>query len=437
MTMTGHGTVQLPSLLDTDLYKLTMQQAVLQHFPDAQVTYRFTNRSKEMQFTAATVDAVRAGIEHLGTLRISAEEEAWLREACPYFQEKYLAFLRDFQLRPADEVDVRFVPTDGEYGQLEVLIQGAWASVILYEVPVMAIISETYFQTVDRDWTAAGQRERAADKARKLLQHGVMLSEFGTRRRRSLATHVEVMHGLLDAQKEVGDAPGAGRILGTSNIYLAKQFGVAPVGTVAHEWTMAIAAIHGYEHSNLRALQLWDAVYQPPAFTPARPVDDLTIALTDTFSTRVFWDDLLSSESGKEILRRWRGVRQDSGDSRVFVRHALDVYRSIGVDPAKKLVIFSDGLNVERCLELQAFAKEMGILAGFGVGTHLTNDFGCASDTSRKSRALNMVLKLDSINGHPTVKISDELTKNTGDADEIALVKRRFGLSGADSVEDA
>lgn len=291
----------------------------------------------------------RVAYADLGTLRITAEEEAWLREACPYFQEKYLAFLRDFQLRPADEVDVRFVPTDGEYGQLEVLIQGAWASVILYEVPVMAIISETYFQTVDRDWTAAGQRERAADKARKLLQRGVMLSEFGTRRRRSLATHVEVMHGLLDAQKEVGDAPGAGRILGTSNIYLAKQFGVAPVGTVAHEWTMAIAAIHGYEHSNLRALQLWDAVYQPPAFTPARPVDDLTIALTDTFSTRVFWDDLLSSESGKEVLRRWRGVRQDSGDSRVFVRHALDVYRSIGVDPAKKLVIFSDGTSMSLC----------------------------------------------------------------------------------------
>lgn len=287
----------------------------------------------------------RTAYAELGTLRLSAEEEAWLREACPYFQEKYLAFLRDFQLRPADEVDVRFVPTDGEYGQLEVLIRGAWASVILYEVPVMAIISETYFQTVDRDWTAAGQRERAADKARKLLQHGVMLSEFGTRRRRSLATHVEVMRGLLDAQEEVGQAPGAGRILGTSNIYLAKLFGVAPVGTVAHEWTMAIAAIHGYEHSNLRALELWDAVYQPPAFTPTRPGDDLTIALTDTFSTRVFWDDLLSSEPGKEILRRWRGVRQDSGDSRVFVRHAIDVYRSIGVDPAKKLVIFSDGTS--------------------------------------------------------------------------------------------
>lgn len=309
----------------------------------------------------------RVAYADLGTLRISAEEEAWLREACPYFQEKYLAFLRDFQLRPADEVDVRFVPTDGEYGQLEVLIQGAWASVILYEVPVMAIISETYFQTVDRDWTAAGQRERAADKARKLLQHGVMLSEFGTRRRRSLATHVEVMHGLLDAQKEVGDAPGAGRILGTSNIYLAKQFGVAPVGTVAHEWTMAIAAIHGYEHSNLRALQLWDAVYQPPAFTPARPVDDLTIALTDTFSTRVFWDDLLSSESGKEILRRWRGVRQDSGDSRVFVRHALDVYRSIGVDPAKKLVIFSDGTSMSLCRpQCRAVSRAPGVCEGNG-----------------------------------------------------------------------
>lgn len=318
---------------------------------------------------------------------------------------------------------MRFLPEgDGSWGGLEILIVGKWLHVILYEVPVMAIVSETYFQTVDTDWRPDGQQARAAEKAHTLLTQGVMLSEFGTRRRRSLKTHEAVIAGLLDAHRALAETPGAGRLLGTSNLYLARQFQLAAVGTVAHEWTMAIAAIHGYEHSNLRALELWDAVYQPPAFTPTRPNDNLTIALTDTFSTRVFWDDLLASEHGVEMLRRWRGVRQDSGDARMFVRHALDVYRRIGVDPGEKLVIFSDGLNVPKCLALQAYAQEAGIRAGFGVGTNLTNDFDKASRPTEKSRALNMVLKLDSINGHPTVKISDELTKNTGDADEIAYV---------------
>lgn len=276
-------------------------------------------------------------------MRVSAEERAWLKTACPYFQAGYLDYLATFALRPADEVHVRFVPTQpgAERGELEVFVTGAWARVILYEVPVMAIISETYFAMIDTDWDGHDQRQRAKHKGCTLLQHGVALSEFGTRRRRSFATHYDVLQGLVDAQKETP----SGRLLGTSNVYLAKELGLAPVGTVAHEWTMAIAAIHGYEHSNLRALELWDAVYQPPAFTPQRPGDDLTIALTDTFSTRVFWDDLLSEERGRALVRRWRGVRQDSGDSRAFVDHAVDVYRRIGVDPATKIVIFSDGTH--------------------------------------------------------------------------------------------
>ena len=282
---------------------------------------------------------------------MTPDELEWLRTACPYFQQPYLDFLQTFQLQPTDEVQVRFVPgtqeSNGErMGDLEITIKGLWSHVILYEVPVMAIISETFFRTVDTDWTPEGQREQAARKASTLLTNGIMLSEFGTRRRRSLATHEVVIQGLLDAQAQLAHTPHTGRVLGTSNVLLAKKFGLAPVGTVAHEWTMGIAAIGGYEHSNLRALQLWDDVYAPPAFTPQRPSEDLTIALTDTFSTRVFWDDLLSCDKGIEMLRRWRGVRQDSGDSRVFVRHALDVYQRIGVDPRKKLVIFSDGTFV-------------------------------------------------------------------------------------------
>ncbi|WFD32614.1 nicotinate phosphoribosyltransferase [Malassezia sp. CBS 17886] len=424
-------TVHLESLLDTDLYKMTMQQAVLEHFPDAQVTYRFTNRSKAKRFSRAAAAAIERGIAHLGALRVTADELAWLRIACPYFQERYLAFLEGFQLDPASQVRVRLVTAHAEddVGDLELDIQGTWSHVILYEVPVMAIISETYFLVDDRDWTMHGQRELAERKGTELLRHGIVFSEFGTRRRRSFAVQADVLDGLVAATARVRAADGArtGRLLGTSNVYLAKKYGLTPTGTIAHEWTMAIAALQGYQHSNLRAMQLWDTVYQPPAFTPANPSEDLTIALTDTFSTNVFWADLAAEEQGRELLRRWRGLRQDSGDSRAFVERALRVFHELGIDPATKLIIFSDGLNVARCLELQALADDVGVLAGFGIGTNLTNDFQKVSDPHQPSKALNMVIKLYSVNGRPTVKISDELTKNTGDADEIAWVQPSRG----------
>ncbi len=138
-------------------------------------------------------------------------------------------------------------------------------------------------------------------------------------------------------------------MLGTSNVHLARLFDLTPVGTVAHEWTMALSALEGYDRVNLISLQKWDEVYAPPAFTPRNPGEDLTIALTDTFSTEVFWRDVMSNDEqgakgkGKEILTRWRGLRQDSGDSKAFARRAKENYEKVGVDPKSKVIIFSDG----------------------------------------------------------------------------------------------
>lgn len=129
---------------------------------------------------------------------------------------------------------------------------------------------------------------------------------------------------------------------------------------------MAVAALEGYDYANLRALQYWESIYCPPAFQPQSPADDLTVALTDTFSSKVFFKDLLETPEGREIGKRWRGLRQDSGDSKVFARKAIEVYKSLGIDPKKKVVIYSDGLHVEKCIELAQFSKEVGIGAGFG-----------------------------------------------------------------------
>ncbi|CCV00597.1 unnamed protein product [Malassezia sympodialis ATCC 42132] len=379
--------IALSSLLDTDLYKLTMQQAVLQHFPTAEVTCTLadSHRPPHCPHAGRPVQRglhrgdrgghpayVRGAHTDLGTLRFTPEEIDWLRQACPYFREPYLSFLRQFQLRPAEQVRLTLTPVQAKQGSLHIEISGLWRDVILYEVPIMAIISEAYFAVCDVDWSLQGQRERAYAKGQELFRHGIKLSEFGTRRRRSYAAQDVVVAGLLQAHQEAvasGD-PDAGRLLGTSNILLARKYGIPPNGTIAHEWTMGIAALRGYDHSNRTALELWEQVYCPPAFTPTSPSNNLTIALTDTFSTKVFWEDLLADERGKQILRDWRGLRQDSGDSTAFVERAVAMYRQIGIDPATKLIVFSDGLTVPRCVALQELAQQHGIQAGFGTLPH-------------------------------------------------------------------
>ncbi|UZJ55203.1 hypothetical protein CBS101457_004523 [Exobasidium rhododendri] len=466
--MTDMNAEPVVSMLDTDLYKLTMQQAVLQHYRDATVTYAFTNRSKNMKFNEDCVNKIRKHVDALSRLTLTPEEEAWLKRNCPYLRPAYVSYLASFRFRPSEQVNIEFIPDqegDGCWGELKIEISGNWAEVILYEVPFMAIISETYFSCVDTRWSMRGQRALAKRKGQQLVAAGIRFSEFGTRRRRSFETQRLVIEGLLQGEvKEVSSSSASsakgtlGKVVGTSNVLLAKMFDLAPVGTVAHEWTMGIAALEGYSHSNLRSLELWDTVYSPPSFEPNSPAHDLTIALTDTFSTRVFWQDLLSTSSGVEIAKRWRGLRQDSGDSKLFAKTAREEYVKLGIDPATKVIIYSDSLDVQRCIELAEYSKEIGIGASFGVGTHLTNDFievddddddrgTDPDDTSlldirserKPSKALNIVIKLASVNGNSAVKISDDLTKNTGDEEEIRTCKRRFGIveGMVEHVEDA
>ncbi|CDU22355.1 related to polyketide synthase required for biosynthesis of fumonisin mycotoxins [Sporisorium scitamineum] len=434
----GRDAAPIRSILDTDLYKLTMQQAVLRHYPRTRVAYKFTNRSAStMKFTRAAIDRIRTHIDNLVHLQLTAAERAWLEQTCPYLRSDYLDYLEAFRFQPSQQVQVEFVlssPGDDsssgqEWGDLSLKVQGVWSDVIFYEVPLMAIVSEVYFSTVDTKWSLHGQFEQARSKAETLTSNGIRYSEFGTRRRRSYQTHRIVIEGLIAGDTASSTSPSPGKLLGTSNVHFAQLFNLVPIGTVAHEWTMAVAALEGYAHSNLKALQLWDAVYSPPDFTPNSPTHDLTIALTDTFSTNVFWNDLLDNPSGIEIAKRWRGLRQDSGDSKAFAQKALQAYTSIGVDPKTKVVIYSDGLDVQRCLDLAAYSKEIGIGAGFGIGTSFTNDFTqLGSPEETKSKPLNIVIKLDSVEDRPVVKISDDLTKNTGDPAEVLAVKRRFGI---------
>jgi len=262
-----------------------------------------------------------------------------------------LAWLQEYAFDPA-EVSL----TDNE-GELEISVRGSWKNTILWEVPLLAILSESYFKHADDDWNPdpGAYRERAYDKARALVLGGCHFSDFGTRRRRSLALHQAAIKGLIEGSSFTG----TGAFAGTSNLMLAKQFGLTPIGTIAHEWIMAIGAMEGVMHANQRALEKWLEVY------PA----EKTIGLTDTYTVDLFLDDF-SRDQAESIA----GVRHDSGDPFFFVDRMVRKYEDLGIDSREKRFVFSDELNVEKACRIQQYAEQL-CQPAFGIGTDLTNDF--------------------------------------------------------------
>ncbi|EJD02414.1 nicotinate phosphoribosyltransferase [Fomitiporia mediterranea MF3/22] len=402
------------SLLDTDLYKLTMQQAVLRHFPDVQATYRFTHRDEDVYFTRECYERYISTLPHFNELIATPEEIAWLRQTCPFFGEPYLEYLAKFRFKPEQlHVEFKALKDDPNKGRLEISAVGPWVETILWEVPLMACLSEIYFRTADTDWSYDSQEEIAYEKAKTLLQADIQFSEFGTRRRRSYYIQDLVVATLIRASNEF---PDKGKVVGTSNMHLAFKYGIKPIGTIAHEWFMGVASLRGYEGANGLALDLWEKVY------PDGPL----IALTDTFSTEVFFKDFTKD---KERALRWHGLRQDSGDPFVYAPLAKEIYESMGIDYRKKSIIYSDALTDEKALKIKAQCDELGITCSFGIGTFLTNDFrSVSSGGKQKSKALNMVIKIANVNGAPCIKISDEITKNTGDPAVVKKVKEMYGL---------
>ncbi len=341
-------------------------------------------------------------------------------------------------------------------------VKGLWVDTILYEIPLLALTSEAYFRFMDRDWKYDGQEERAHEKGMRLLEGGCIVSEFGTRRRRDYHTQALVIRGLVKASKNCEKRGLPGKISGTSNVHLAMRFGIPPIGTVAHEWFMGVAAITGdYERATETALSYWVGcfgqgvlgialtdTFGTPAFLRAfsKPVPHLTGATTGsaltspsaTNSTIATTDGLSTTETpleapirdskesqGRTFAEVFTGVRQDSGDPATFVRTMREFYDKQGIKE-KKTIVFSDSLNIDLCFQYKKISEEAGFQPTFGVGTFFTNDFIHLS-TGKKSVPLNIVIKLSSAAGRPAVKISDNIGKNTGDEETVRKVKEQLG----------
>lgn len=328
------------------------------------------------------------------------------------------------------------------------MVRGLWVETILYEIPLLALTSEAYFRFMDKDWTYDGQEEKAYGKGMRLLEAGCLFSEFGTRRRRDYHTQALVIRGLIKARKEAEKTALPGKLTGTSNVHLAMRFGIAPVGTVAHEWFMGVAAITGnYKTATTTALDYWVGCFGEGV---------LGIALTDTFGTPAFLKSfsepmsrMTASEPGtlasgvdtaetpsktpldiqggkpKTFAEVFTGVRQDSGDPANFVKMMREFYDEQGITE-KKTIVFSDSLNIDLCLEYKKIAEAAGFNTTFGVGTYFTNDF-VQQSTGKKSIPLNIVIKLNSAAGSQAIKISDNIGKNTGDKQTVENVKKELG----------
>jgi len=369
-----------------------MQQAIHALYPRAEVRYVFINRGQH-EFPTGFAERLRDLIQNMAGRYLSAEELAYLERTCYFLTPVYLDFLRHYRFNP-DEVQVKLVE-----GELQIFIEGPWYRTVLWEVPLMAMISELYFEMSGFECLPPEeQHTRNLTKAVKLSNKRVKFADFGTRRRYSSDNHRIV----LDEMSGIDNST----LIGTSNVYLAKYFDIKPIGTHAHEWFMFHGALNGYKLANRTALRAWSHVYK----------GNLGIALSDTYTTDVFLESFDSV-----MARLFDGVRHDSGDPWEFTQKIIRHYKKLHINPMTKTIVFSDGLDVDKAIDLQ-FYCDGKINASFGIGTNLTNDIGPA--------ALNMVIKLSQCRKDKdsewldTVKLSDVQGKNTGAPEEIELCIR-------------
>ncbi len=371
---------------DNDLYKFTTMNAIQKKFPEAEVIYRFVNRGDTV-FPEGFANAVRAEVDQMKNLSLSDEAEQFMRRKCYYFDPVFFDLLKGFRFDPSE------VHIDQKGGNLAIDIKGLWYRTVLWEVPIMSIISELYFKITGQ--VAQGMEERAIAKAKAFANIGAELSDFGTRRRFSFDVQDSVI-GIL--KQHMGTL-----FNGTSNVYLCLKHNLTPIGTHPHEWTMYHGAHYGYHAANTQAIANWIDVYD----------GYLGIALTDTYTT----DNFFASFTTK-YAKLFDGLRWDSGDPLEFTEKALEHYHKNRIDPRTKTIVYSDGLKADDVKKIKDFVNGR-IHDVYGVGTYLTNDVGVTP--------LNMVIKLFECKPKgssvflPTVKLSDVAGKHTGDAEEIEL----------------
>ena len=386
----------IQSLLDTDLYKFTMMQAVLHQFPGAQVEYKFKCRSAGVQL-APYMDEIRDEIRQLCELHFTEDELAYMR-GMRFIKSDFVDFLGLFKLNQK-YIHLTALPN----GEIDIRVRGPWLHTIMFEIPVLAIVSEVYFRNTQPGLDLTEGRRRLQDKIALMKGvHDLKIADYGTRRRFSLEWQREVLQTL---QADLGTGPD-GQLTGTSNVLFAMELGMRPMGTMAHEYLQACQALGPrLRDSQVFGFEQWAQEYR----------GDLGIALSDVYGMNAFLRDF-----DMYFCKLFDGARHDSGDPFQWGERMIEHYQANRVDPRSKVIIFSDGLTIPRCIELHERFRGR-IQTAFGVGTNLTNDLG--------PDALQLVLKMIECNGQPVAKISDTPGKTmVEDEGYLAYLRQVFDL---------
>ena len=364
------------SLLDTDLYKFNMNQVIFHKHTNLNGVYHFKCRNEGIVFTKEMLDEINEQIDYLCNLTFKEDELNYLR-SIRFIKNDYVEFLRLWH--PIRD----YVTTSLENGNLKIIVSGPLFSAMQFEIYLLEIVNEVYFR-FQYNYTEllASAKERLAKKieAFNTGKYTFKWAEFGCRRRLSKEFEGYALKELKDKTKNM---------VGTSNVYYAYKYNLTPIGTYAHEYVQMFQGIDSIPlaYTNYYAMKDWYTEYE----------GDNGTALTDTVTTDLFLKDF-----NRSMVNNYSGVRHDSGDPYVWGEKILAHYRKFGVDPKTKMLLFSDSLNFDKAQEIYEYFKDK-CKVSFGIGTFVTND--------TKVDALNIVIKLQYVNGRPVAKISDAPTK--------------------------
>lgn len=380
------------SLLDNDLYKFTVSYAYMRLFPDAECTFTYTDRNK-VKRTKQFLEKFKKALNSLGNIQLTDQEFYWLvtSDKVDFIPIYYWEWLKTFRFDPS-KINC-YLDDDGV---LHVDVTDKCYKCTLYEIPVLYLVPEISNEGKEINWDMT--IGRLMEKINLANKEKVLFSEFGTRRR----FNYDVQDKVCKYLKEWSDT-----CVGTSNVYFAMKYDMKPIGTHPHEWFMFHGAQFGYKNANYMALENWVNVYD----------GDLGIALSDTYTTDVFFSNFSLKQA-----KLFDGVRQDSGDEYEFINKALAFYKSKGIDPITKTIVFSNALDFPKAVEIKKFCENK-IKASFGIGTNLTCDV--YDNYGNKYGYENEVMKMSRCRMNKnqpwylTIKISDDVGKHMGNNDEF------------------
>ena len=395
---------------DNDLYTFTCQYYILHTYPRAEVRYAFFDRN-HTRYPQGFGELLQEQINGMKDVVITEEEIAFMKRKIYFLPDWYYNFLRGFRFNPS-EVHI----SQDQSGYLSIVIEGKWYSTIMWEMPILSTISEL-LHTINGDVEKVNRKaeyNRAYEKGVKAFTNGILLSDMGTRRRFSFQNQQDVVEALVKADD---DCKGySGKLVGTSNVWFAKEFDLTPIGTMSHQLCSFEECVSGVFECNHQLMKKWSDVYS----------GDLGIFLPDCFGSKVFL-----SNFSKDMAKMFDGIRIDSGDEHEETEKMIEKYRSLGIDASTKSIVYSNALSIDKAIDLHKWLDGR-MKDSYGIGTHLMADV-INTDTNEKYSYSNIVIKLvgmritESREWHDCVKLSNDKGKTLGDKTKCEYLVKQIG----------